>query len=86
MGYGTNHETYVTALRALEKATNAYEAKVAGIMTGLETLVGHDRRLLTSISNEEYTTRNNANLEAATNRAYFSLSAMSRIPSAWWTI
>jgi hypothetical protein len=73
LGYGTSNVAYVTALRALEAATNAYEAKIAGIMKGLETLVVHDRRLLNLISNEEYTTRNNANLEAATNRAYFSL-------------
>jgi capsular exopolysaccharide synthesis family protein len=73
LGYGTSNVAYVTALRALEAATNAYEAKIAGIMKGLETLVVHDRRLLNLISNEEYTTRNNANLEAAANRAYFSL-------------
>ena len=45
LGYGTNHPTYMTALKALEEATNAYEAKIEGIMAGLEALVNHDRRV-----------------------------------------
>ena len=73
MGYGTNHPAYITAQRAFELATNAYEAKIDGIMTGLSTLVRHDEIVLKLIEDEEARTLTNANLEAITNRAYVAL-------------
>jgi capsular exopolysaccharide synthesis family protein len=73
LGYGPDHPTYVTAKRAFEMATNAYEAKIDGIMTGLATLVRHDEHVLNLIEDTEALTRTNANLEAITNRAYVSL-------------
>ena len=73
LGYGTNHPMYLTAQRALEVASNAYEARIQGIMTGLDSLVNHDRRLLSLIETEESNTVTRANLEAITNRAYVSL-------------
>jgi capsular exopolysaccharide synthesis family protein len=73
LGYGTNHPMYLTAQRALDVASNAYEARIQGIMTGLDALVNHDRRLLDLIETEESNTVTRANLEAITNRAYVSL-------------
>jgi len=73
VGYGTNHPYYLTAQRALEVASNAYEARISGIMTGLDSLVNHDRRVLDLIEAAENRTVTQANLEAITNRAYISL-------------
>jgi capsular exopolysaccharide synthesis family protein len=73
VGYGTDHPNYQAALQALMVASNAYEARIQGIMTGLDALVNHDRRLLDIIEAEEEKTVTKANLSAITNRAYVSL-------------
>ena len=73
LGYGPSNPVYLSAQKALEVASNAYEAKIVGIMTGLDALVKHDRRMLDLIASEENRTLTNANLEAITNRAYISL-------------
>ena len=73
LGYGTNHDMYKTALKGYQDATNAYQAKMDGIMVGLTTYVRHAHHLLDLIEKEENITRTNANLEAITNRLYVSL-------------
>jgi capsular exopolysaccharide synthesis family protein len=72
MGYGPEHRMYVTALRDLEQASNAYEEKIKGIMVGLASLVNHDRGLLELIENEENRTKADAIQEAISNRDYVS--------------
>jgi len=73
LGYGTNHPMYLTYQRALEVASNAYEAKIEGIMTGLDARVNHDWRVLKLIEEDEESTLTRANWESITNRAYLSL-------------
>jgi capsular exopolysaccharide synthesis family protein len=73
MGYGPTHPAFITAQKAYEVATNAYENKIAGIMTGWESLVNQNSNLLRLIENEENQARTNANLEAQTNRTYIAL-------------
>ncbi len=73
LGYGPTHPMYKAALKGWDDATNAYQHKIDGIMTGLTTYVQHARHLLDLIQEQESRTRTNANLEAITNRAYVSL-------------
>jgi len=72
MGYGPEHRMYVTALRDLEQASNAYDEKINGIMIGLAALVNHDRRLLELIESEENRTKADAIKETISNRDYVS--------------
>jgi len=74
LGYGTNHPTYVAAQKSLEVAAKAYHDRIDGIMTGLKSVVNHDRRLLDWIASEEDRTKMNVNLEAITNREYVTLN------------
>jgi capsular exopolysaccharide synthesis family protein len=73
LGYGTNHPMYLAAKRALEVATNAYDARIDGIMTGLNSLVNHDRRVLNFIESEEDKTLTKLNQASITNSEYVSL-------------
>ena len=68
--YGPDHEQYKAALKNLEQASDAYEARIEGVMTGLEAQVKHDRSLLEFIQNEENQTKTNAILEAVADRKY----------------
>jgi capsular exopolysaccharide synthesis family protein len=74
LGYGPTHPAYITAKNAYEVATKSYEDKIAGIMTGWQSLVNQNSNLLRLIENEENLARTNANLEAMTNRAYVALT------------
>jgi capsular exopolysaccharide synthesis family protein len=68
--YGPDHDQYKAALKNLEQASDAYEARIEGVMTGLEAQVKHDRSLLEFIQNEENQTKTNAILEAVADRKY----------------
>jgi capsular exopolysaccharide synthesis family protein len=70
IGYGPEHDQYKAALRNLEQANNAYEARIEGVMVGLETQVNHDKSVLAFIQNEEDRTKTNAIMEAITDREY----------------
>jgi capsular exopolysaccharide synthesis family protein len=70
-GYGANHPLSVSALKALEEATNAYAVKIEGILAGLEGRVEKDQRLLETIVKEEDKAKANSNAEAKRDRAYF---------------
>jgi succinoglycan biosynthesis transport protein ExoP len=68
--FGPENEQYKGALRNLEQASDAYEARIEGVMTGLEAQVKHDESLLNFIQGEENRTKTNAILEAVTDRQY----------------
>ena len=68
--FGPENEQYKGALRNLEQASNAYEARIEGVMTGLEAQVRHDESLLNFIQGEENHTKTNAILEAVADRQY----------------
>jgi capsular exopolysaccharide synthesis family protein len=72
-GYGPGHPQYTAAKNALEQATSAYDAKIAGIMIGLGDLVNQNSNLLQLIVREEGITKTNAQLEYITNRRYVEL-------------
>jgi len=72
--YGPTHPAYITAQKAYEVATNAYAMKIAGIMTGLDSLVNQNSNLLRTVENEENLARTNANLEMSANREYIALN------------
>jgi capsular exopolysaccharide synthesis family protein len=73
VGFGPDNPTLIAAQKALQEATNAYEAKIAGIMTGLESRVNQDSNLLQFIVKEEADTKASAQLEAITNSVYLNL-------------
>jgi len=71
--YGPANPAYITAQKAYQVATNAYEMKIAGIMTGMESRVNQNSNLLRIVENAVSLAKTNANLEAITNRAYVAL-------------
>ena len=73
LGFGPDNPNYIAAQKALQDATNAYEAKIDGIMLGLKTLVNQNSNILQYIVNKEAETKATAQKEYATNRAYVDL-------------
>jgi capsular exopolysaccharide synthesis family protein len=72
-GYGPNNPIYQAAIKDYEDATNAYEAKVTGIMSGLTSIVNHDQRVLDEIEAYEDKIKQDARDESITNAPYVGL-------------
>ena len=72
-GYGISNNMYRAAWQDYHDATNAYETKVAGIMSGLASIVNHDRRVLDEIEAYEDQIKTDARNESITNAAYVGL-------------
>ena len=73
LGFGPENPTLIAAQKALQAATTAYEAKIAGIMKGLENLVNQNSNILQLIVTEEADTKARAQLEYITNSVYSNL-------------
>ncbi len=68
--YGPDHDIYKSALKNLEDASNTYNARIKGVMVGLDATVRHDKGLLEFIESDETRTKSNAIQEAIANGGY----------------